>query len=332
MKLLIITQKVDDLDPILGFFTRWIQEFGRSCDSLTVIGQSIGQHALPTNIDVCSLGKQKADSRLSQILTFWRLIIAKRGQYDRVLVHMTPIWVVLGAPVWLLLHKRVYLWYESRGARWPLRYALLVTQKVFSASVQGMPIATDKSVITGHGIDTEEFTMGVKKRIPHSLITIGRITKAKKMDVLIKAVSGLPPLYSLKIVGHPITSEDQTYLQSLQEIMDERMSIVSLTHHEVSQVLQSTEIFVHASTTPLDKAVLEAMASGCIVISSCDAVTPLLLPSCQATEKTFAARIVEVGALPQTVQEEIRSKQRKIVEQNHSLKTLIAKLVKEMCF
>ena len=32
MKLLIITQKVDSADPILGFFHQWVEEFAKHCE------------------------------------------------------------------------------------------------------------------------------------------------------------------------------------------------------------------------------------------------------------------------------------------------------------
>ncbi|MDD5074974.1 MAG: hypothetical protein PHO54_03790 [Candidatus Peribacteraceae bacterium] len=109
MKLLIVTQKADRTDPILGFFHRWLEEFSPRVETLTVIAQSAGDFALPSNTRVLSLGKEKGRSRVAQILTFWKLIWSGRDSYDRVLVHMTPVWVVLGAPVWAVLRKRVFL-------------------------------------------------------------------------------------------------------------------------------------------------------------------------------------------------------------------------------
>jgi len=81
MKLLILTQKIDKNDPILGFFHRWTKEFARQCEKITVIclekglpreiSQSDtfsdkkkdftwGEYDLPENVSVYSLGKEKA--------------------------------------------------------------------------------------------------------------------------------------------------------------------------------------------------------------------------------------------------------------------------------
>jgi len=37
MKLLIVTQKVDINDDVLGFFHDWIKEFAKNCEKVTVI-------------------------------------------------------------------------------------------------------------------------------------------------------------------------------------------------------------------------------------------------------------------------------------------------------
>jgi hypothetical protein len=59
MKLLIITQKVDINDPILGFFHRWIEEFAKHCEKITVICLYKGTYNLPNNVKVLSLGKEE---------------------------------------------------------------------------------------------------------------------------------------------------------------------------------------------------------------------------------------------------------------------------------
>lgn len=62
MKLLITTQKVDETDHNLGFFTRWIEEFGKHASHVTVICLEEGEHHFGTNVSVLSLGKEKNNS------------------------------------------------------------------------------------------------------------------------------------------------------------------------------------------------------------------------------------------------------------------------------
>src|SRR3989344_6741688 len=57
MRLLIVTQKVDKNDPVLGFFHRWIEKFAKNFERVTVICLGKGEYNLPANVKVLSLGK-----------------------------------------------------------------------------------------------------------------------------------------------------------------------------------------------------------------------------------------------------------------------------------
>ena len=57
MKLLIITQKVDKNDQLLGFFIDWIAGFSHKFEEVTVLCLEKGEFNLPENVEVISLGK-----------------------------------------------------------------------------------------------------------------------------------------------------------------------------------------------------------------------------------------------------------------------------------
>src|SRR6185295_8452864 len=98
MKLLIVTQVVDSEDPILGFFHRWLEEFATQAEHIEVICLKEGKHALPRNVRVHTLGKPA--NRILYIARFGWYIWTLRSQYDRVLVHMNPEYVILGGLDW----------------------------------------------------------------------------------------------------------------------------------------------------------------------------------------------------------------------------------------
>ena len=58
MKLLIITQKINQADDVLGFFHGWIEEFAHQVESVVALGLENGEHRLPQNVKVLSLGKE----------------------------------------------------------------------------------------------------------------------------------------------------------------------------------------------------------------------------------------------------------------------------------
>jgi len=116
MKLLIITQKVDKDDPILGFFHRWIEEFAKKFDSIIVICLEKGQYNLPKNTKVLSLGKPSSvkaskgkGRRLVYIWNFYKFTWQERKNYDAVFVHMNPVYVILGGLIWKIFKKKITL-------------------------------------------------------------------------------------------------------------------------------------------------------------------------------------------------------------------------------
>jgi len=72
MKLLICTQMIDKNDPILGFFHRWVEEFAKHFEHIHVICLKEGQHTLPQNVTVHSLGKEGGESRIKYVIRFYR--------------------------------------------------------------------------------------------------------------------------------------------------------------------------------------------------------------------------------------------------------------------
>ena len=63
MKLLILTQKMDKNDDLLGFFHNWVSEFAKKCEKVTVISLGIGEYSLSDNVKVLSLGKETDDRK-----------------------------------------------------------------------------------------------------------------------------------------------------------------------------------------------------------------------------------------------------------------------------
>lgn len=335
MKLLIVTQKADPADPILGFFHRWILAFAARVDSLTVIAQQAVDPSLPGNVMLHSLGKEDHLPLWRQITRFWGILWSERAHYDRVLVHMTPIWVILGWPLWFLLRKRVYLWYEIRRGSWRLTLALLLARKVFSATPQGLPFPHRKQVVTGHGIDVDLFRPDPARREPGRIIAVGRITRSKRYDVILRAFSELPSACRLTIAGGIVTPADETEWERLQkQIMDlqlaGRVAVHWMEPGDMPRWYARADAMLHACVGGLDKAVLEAMACGCPVVSSSGAAQGVLPAELQAVAETMGARARRVISLPESARRDLSATLRSRVVEGHGLSTLIERLVREM--
>ena len=167
MKILICTQKVDKNDPILGFFHRWLEEFAKNTEKLTVICLEKGEYNLPENVKVLPLGKKNLEtgfplgnpvSKLLYLIRFYKYIWRERQNYDAVFVHMNPEYVILGWAYWKILGKKIALWYVHKYVNLQLRLAEKFADKIFTASPESFRLPSKKVEIMGHGIDIEKFT------------------------------------------------------------------------------------------------------------------------------------------------------------------------------
>lgn len=269
MKLLILTQKVDSTDPILGFFHTWIAEFAKHCEKVTVVCLEEGKHDLPDNVQVFSLGKERGASRAQYIKRFYYLIGKLRNEYDSVFVHMNPQYVVLGGVVWKLWKKKIALWYTHRQVTPMLRLAENLSDVIFTSSPESFGIESKKVHYVGHGIDIEKLEhVPPAVMSPFSIVHVGRISRIKNLATIIKALKYLLDDRvdaSLRLIGETVTADDLAYKAELQ-LLIQGLQLGKRVFWD--GVKPNTVAFTGASITVnaaphggMDKAVLESLAA-----------------------------------------------------------------------
>ncbi|HOG37379.1 MAG TPA: glycosyltransferase family 4 protein [Candidatus Paceibacterota bacterium] len=277
MKLLVITQKVDKNDPILGFFHRWLEEFTKHVEQMTVICLEKGEHRLP-GVKVLSLGKEEGRSRLKYVWRFYKYLWQERKNYEAVFVHMNPVYIILAGFWWKISRKSIYLWYTHRQVDLKLRIAEKFVHKIFTAAEESLGLLTPKKIVMGHGIDLEKFNCFGQKKQSNRLVIlhVGRLTKIKNCIVLLNTAELLKKKgvsFELKFVGGPVTLEDQDYLKFLQEFVKQAKleSFVQfvgfVSNDKMPHYYYQADLTVNlAPTGGIDKAVLESMACGVPVV------------------------------------------------------------------
>jgi len=259
MKLLILTQKVDKDDPILGFFHRWAEEFAKNFEKVTVICLEEGEHNLP-GVKVLSLGKEKNISKFKYLLNFYRYIWQERNNYDAVFVHMNQEYVLLGWKTWWFLGKKIYLWRNHAKGNLLTRLAVLLSHKVFYTSPQSFTARFKKSIQMPVGIDTGFFKPDpMVEREPNSVLFLGRISPVKRVLEFIEWVKDNH--YDATIAG-PILPEDKEYGEKVLKALTSKIKYVGpVTQEEARRLYQSHEFYVN-KTPPgsFDKTILEARA------------------------------------------------------------------------
>lgn len=347
MKLLVITQKVDINDDILGFFHRWIEKFSAKLDFLNVLCLQLGQYSLPQNVRVFSLGKEKGRSRIRGLFRFYKYLWQLRKDHDAVFVHMNPIYVVLGGIFWKIQGKKIYLWHNHQHGNLITRIAVLLSDTVFYTSPFSFSAKFKKSKIMPAGIDTDKFRPQISNlKVKNSILYAGRFSPVKNVDVLIRAADLLDKKgidFVLNIVGAPGDDERENFqkIKALAKDLESKGKIIFLgkaTNSQLPAIYNQNDIFVNLTQAgSFDKTILEAMACQNIVLVSNPAYRKILPKDLRETmmfkERScddLAQKILHLMQLPEDVKQKWGLRLREIVVKEHNLDDLIGKIIYEL--
>ncbi len=339
-KVLMITRKVDPNDALAGFAYNWVKKIGENLDELHVISwQSGDASGLPDNIKVFFLPANK----IAKILVLQKLLLKILPKVDGVFCHMNPEYTILAGPLAKIFRKRIVSWYTHRAVTWRRRWLEFFADAIVTASAESFREAKypEKVKVIGHGIDTELFcpTDKISSEI-FKIISVGRISPTKDYESIIKALNSVGNSQArLKIIGDVILQLQQQYLDSLKQMvvgmnLYDRVDFVGwVANKEMPPYYQTADLFINMSGTgSLDKAVLEAMACECLVLTSNEAFKGML-PAELIVEKNnpemLAEKIKWLMALPAEEKTKLRRQLRDEVVKNHNLDNLAKKIVSQ---
>lgn len=344
MRLLIVTQAVDREHPVLGFFHEWLELFAAKCEQIEVICLYEGVHALPAHVRVHSLGKEGGPQHpVIYALRFLRLVWQLRTSYDAVFVHMNPEYIVLAGWFWRLARVRVGLWYLHKSVTLRLRIAILFANVVFTASPLSLRVETRKKRVVGHGLPVDRLPLLPAPSTQDSieLLTVGRLSPVKRVELLIDALTHLPDTVRLSIVGGAAGPVGEAYEASLREKVTELGldGRITFTGPQAPDALAAwygrSHLFVHASNTgSLDKVLLEALVRGIPVVTTNyelarEVGEPLAFAS-SPVSRPFAGKI-EVAIIEGAWQDPIlRARAHEYVNTRHNLAVLIPTIVETL--
>lgn len=271
MKLLIITQKIDKNDPVLGFFHNWVKKFSENYESINVICLYKGECDLPKNVRVFSLGKEKGESKIKYILNFYKYIWQLRNEYNSILVHMNQEYILLAGVMWKIMNKNVYMWRNHHSGSLLTDIASMFCKKVFCTSKFSYTAKYSKTEIMPVGVDLENFKSNKNiARLTKSILSIGRISPSKNIHILVDVINKInDPSVKVVVYGDPI-EKDKIYYEELKKKSSGLIEFhKGVPNIETIDLYSKYEIFINLSSSGMyDKTIFEAMACGCIVIAS----------------------------------------------------------------
>ena len=101
MRVLLITQEIDENSALLGVTLTWIRHLAPKVDHVAVLALSVGAANLPANVSLYSMGKERSANKLFLLKNFYRHLwgLLRRREVDVVFVHMVPRYAILAAPL-----------------------------------------------------------------------------------------------------------------------------------------------------------------------------------------------------------------------------------------
>ncbi|MEQ1849548.1 MAG: glycosyltransferase family 4 protein [Candidatus Peribacteraceae bacterium] len=335
MKLLFITQKLHGQD---AFGALWVREFIRQGHQVTVLCLEGSSDMF--EFPVHSMGKEKGSSKLLQIMTFERAIVSL--PYDRVFIHMAPVWYALGFWWWLIKRVPTYLWYTHYTMQLGVRLFGWWGTRFFAATEQSLPMfsGSPKKVVIGHGIDLPLWQKRQNQcDDPRALLAVHRLSRSKRVELSLKALTLLDSSYTLDIYG---IEAEKDYVQELHQLVQELKLSNRVTFHgsapmnALHEIYAAHTLILNMASETIDKTMLEAMTCGCYPVTTMrnarsiglvDALKKsknedLLAAPAADTPEAIASFIVEhSGDTPLNADEMYE-----VVRTRHSLVSLIEKM------
>ncbi len=317
MRLLIVTQVVDENDLYLSFFTGWLRALSSRFERIEVICLKEGKHSLPKNVHVHSLGKEKGVGRVRYVLRFYRYLWSLRNEYDAVYVHMNQEYVLLGGVLLAMLGKPLYLWRNHYAGTFWTDVAAMFCKKVFYTSKSSYTAKFKHAVRMPVGVDIERFAHTSTTRIPRSILFFARFAPSKRPDVFVKALSLLQQrgvAFTASIVGSALP-QDEKYSERVGiQARDHGLTGVltfapGVPNAQAPAVYAAHDIFVDLGSSGMyNKMIFEAAASGCLVL---------------AASRDFQDEMGEEFGFPDDEASELSAKLEKVLSQSGGERTSI---------
>ena len=349
LRVLMITQKVDLDDDILGFTHTWVNKLAERVERLYVLALAVGRHSPRDNVELFSMGKERGNSRLERLVNFNRVVarLVLTRKVDLVFIHMCPRYAILAAPYAKLMRVPMVMWYAHGSVNPELRIAHSLVDKVVTSTREGFRLKSDKVSIVGQGIDTDRFKpldIG-KEGDTKVILSVGRISPIKDYETLIEAADilvnekGLEDLEFI-IVGNAGTEAQKGYFDKIQEMVKKcRLEkffrfVGPVPHFEVVRHYQNCDIFVNLSPTgALDKAALEAMACAKMPLVCNESFNEVfgdyldMLMFEKENAGDLAEKVLDVIEMNENLRKILKWELRDIVTREHNVDRLIDRLV-----
>lgn len=273
-RILLFTNTYDEKSDLMGVVPSWVRALREAGADVRVIAQQVGDDRR----GVTDIDKRHNPSGFMRLIRVWGYLIRERATYDVLFVAMAPMWAALLSPVARFMGKRVFLWYAVWRGTWKLRIAEKLVNVVVCSVPESFPFRSSKVHAIGQAIDTERFAPDPAQRKRGRILALGRISPVKRLEVFIRALEMLSESVTpggVVIAGAPKSEEDKHYETELRNRirragLEQTVAWIGMIPFASTPGLYR-QADIAVNMTPVgsfDKTMLEAMASGALLVAS----------------------------------------------------------------
>ncbi|OGS34444.1 MAG: hypothetical protein A2293_15260 [Elusimicrobia bacterium RIFOXYB2_FULL_49_7] len=288
MRILLINFEMNEDSGVLAWQAHVAYSLAQKSEFVLVLTEKPGRYEKLSNMEVEVVPKRpygiprKLGSRWLFALNV--ALLCRRHRIDACFIHMNYTWSYVLYPVFKLLGIPVLTWYAHGRVSNALRATLFCSSRVVTSTPEGFRIRSPKVRVIGQGINTSLFKPSVEEKAgKHDLIYVGRVSRRKRIELLISVMQLLTAdphtsRIKLKIIGPLLTGDDIIYERELRSqitrfaLQDKIEFYGSVPSDKIPLFYASVFLHLNVSKTgSMDKTVLESLACGCPVLTSNEA-------------------------------------------------------------
>jgi len=331
---LICAQAADENDPLFGFFVPWLRKFAEHGDAIVcALRVSDPLPELPSNIEVRATRPKDSKSKIGVIWNVARISWQERFRYQSVFIRGDAQYLACLGWLWRLLGKKVVFWYTHYTVKGPWFWlAAPWANDVVTAVPESNPLKTALSI--GHHLDIEKFKPRAADKeleaIPRVLL-FGRVSPVKRVAWMVQTLAPLVEAGKIRltIVGK---ATDAASSEELKDALPQaaKWDDRDVPSGEASEIYGSHDIFINATPGSMDKTILEAAASGLVVLAATKGIARGLLEELHWLNfddaKSLKEAVERSISLTVAQRESIRQELRAWVTRQHSMVSHMLKL------
>jgi glycosyltransferase involved in cell wall biosynthesis len=261
--------------PVLAASLEWVKAFARQAKLVHVFSTHLGEVPTIPNVKFIEIGGGTFPRRVTAIFRLMAVLfyIVRNSKKAIVFHHMSPRTAVLLGPFLRLFKVPQGLWYSHSVASFELQVARHFVNVLFTSSESAIPIRSQKTKYTGHGISTELFkNTNQSNRDRLSITSVGRITRIKNLEIILNEISGLEndiqKAVNVEFVGGIQDANYKNMLEQIAKGLNVKLRFCDpIPYDKLSEYYNCKSIYFTGTPKSIDKATLEAAFCGCFIVS-----------------------------------------------------------------